>query len=199
MKAFAWILFLAWGLYLYFGVTATTRSSVLCSTARDLPKNHLLASADLTCSSAGAATLFSGLYLRSDLAKGRQLAAEAVSDRPMLSVNPDDAIFMLDVSAEAAGKVDAGQKLDLGTPSLVLAKQAAVIAALNGSRGSGKYTLAVEVPQSALKPLVDAAGAVGIVDASKVPPVQAGGAPAKPRDAASKQGDRKDSKEGAKK
>ena len=185
------------GAYLYFGVTAATRSATLCSTVRDLPNNHLLAPADLTCTSAGAATLFSGLYLRGNLTKGSHLTPESVGDRPLLSVSPDGTTFTLDIPADAASSVDAGQKLDLGTPSAVLAKQAAVIAVLCGSRGSGKCTLALEVPQSALKPLVDAAGAVGIVDSSKIAPAPvSGGTPADSKTTPKKQETPRDAKKG---
>jgi len=170
MKAFAWIVFLTWAAFLYWGVKATTSWASPCTLVGDLPQNHLLSAKDLKSASSGGAVLYIGLYLKKALTKDSPLKPEDVGDSPLLRIAPDSAIFAVDLSSEDANKRDADKQFDLGTGSTVIVKQSRVIAVLCPSRAGGKCEVMFEVPQSALKQLVDATGQVGIIDSQKAVP-----------------------------
>lgn len=163
MKGFAWVVFLAWATSLYCGVRVASRSSLLCTTVRGLPENHLLSSGDLICGSAGASLLYNGLYLKHGLTKDSPLTPDDVSENPELRLAPDSTVFMVDVRTEEARKLDAGQKLDLGTNSTPIAKQSRVIALFCPSKASEKCQVGFEVQQSVLKQLTDAVGPIVLI------------------------------------
>jgi hypothetical protein len=172
MRVFAWIALLAWAAFLYWGVKATSGWASPCTLAGTLPQNHLLSATDFTPASSGGAVLYTGLYLKRAMPKGSPLRPEDVGDSPLLRIAPDSTIFAVAVSSDDVIKRDAGQPFDLGTGSTVIAKQSRVIAVLCPSRAVGKCEVMFEVPQSALKQLVDATGQVGIVDSPKAAPQQ---------------------------
>jgi hypothetical protein len=172
MRVFAWIALLAWAAFLYWGVKASTGWASPCTLAGPLPLNHLLSAADFNPASSGGAVLYNGLYLKRALPKDSPLRPEDVSDSPLLRIAPDSTIFPVVLSNDDANKRDADQQFDLGTGSTVIAKQSRVVAVLCPSRAVGKCEAMFEVPQSALKQLVEAPGQVGIVDSPKVVPQQ---------------------------
>lgn len=167
MKLFGWIAILVWAAFLYGGVKVTSRSALLCATAFDFPQNHMLNAGDLTCASSAATKIYEGRYLKHPSTKNDAISPDDVSDSPVLRINPDATVFVLTLSSDRAKKLDADQKVDLGTNSTAIVKQNRVIAVLSAGTGPEQCRLAIEIPQSELKALVDAPGQVGIVDDSK--------------------------------
>jgi hypothetical protein len=167
MKLLGWVAILAWAAFLYGGVKITTRSVLLCTAALDFPQNHLLNPGDLTCASFSATKIYEGRYLKRPSARNNVISPDDVSDSPLLRLNPETAMFVLTISNDQAKKLDADQRVDLGANSTAIAKQARIVAILCAGTGLEHCRLALEVPQSELKVLVDVPGQVGIVDSSK--------------------------------
>jgi hypothetical protein len=167
MKLFSWIAVLAWAAFLYGGVKLTSHSGLLCATASDFPPNHMLNAGDLTCEGSAATQLYEGRYLKHSSSKNNAVSPDDVSDSPVLRINPDTAIFVLTLSSDRAKKLDADQIVALGTNSTAIVKQSRVIAVLCAGNGPERCKLALEIPQSELKALVDAPGQPGIIEGSK--------------------------------
>jgi len=167
MKVFGWIAILAWAAFLYGGVKLTSRSALLCATALDFPENHMLDARDLTCASSAATKIYEGRYLKHPSTKNDAISPDDVSDSPILRIDPNTTVFILPILSNRVNKLDADQKIDLGTNSTAIVKQGRVIAVLCAATEPEQCRLALEIPQSELKALVDAPGQVGIVDGSK--------------------------------
>jgi hypothetical protein len=178
VKALLWLIFAAWGFYLWYGVHYAT-FAMPCTATSALPRNHRVVASDLECASEGAAARYLGMYAGRDIAAKAPIHLSALVDAPALRIVPGEVVFQVNRPNSVPAAADAGTRLTLRTPAQP-AIPARLVAVICGAQDGGTCRPIVAVREEFVSALTTAAPATIEVAVEASQPPQPPPAPKQP-------------------